>query len=732
MSLWSVLVPTIAGVTNWYRADELSGTVAADSKGTTAGTYSGTYTLNQTSLIAGDTDPAFSVTEASAGRIALPNSIAPTGVNPYSWVIAIKPTTTATVNQRIIGQDHWNGTTELQPNLLWRPDTKQISHQRVSSGGPTAFATLDSVIDGTKTYLVGVTYDGNATRIYVNGAMGGTIADTGSIAANTTVLNIGASGDGGNGFNGVLDEAIFANVALSGETMRDLYLAYLNQTVAANNAHWYGAYVQGAGTANYWSPNPTLIDTWINWATNNGVNSRKPGLMHDFKNWTDAHFDNTGASEAAARGLDYMVTWQPWDPAAAGTGGKPADQPIYALQNIIAGNFDTYITTWANDIKAYAGPVLLRWAQEFNGDYFVWGTVQSALNNNQSDYVAVNTPARYVSAWQHIRGIFNTVGVTNVKWVWCANCFFDKGSNANTLAASYPGDAYVDYVAMDSFNWGRTTGGSSIGVWDYPLDMFATTYDAIYGPPGGSGITTKPMILAEVACTEGDPGGSKATWLTDFIGTVIPKYLPNVVAFVWVDYNNPTARNWSINSASATLTAFQNAVNTSQYALGTPLLLPNVATITALSPNPANGGVAGTLTVTGTNFDAGALIRLDGVNQDNTIYGSATSLSFAYAASIGVGGHNISVVNPNAAASPVTVWTVTAGTPVLLSLSPNPWIVGTPGPLIITSNGGFVSGSVVNLDSVPQTTTVLSSTRVSIACPANETPGSHTITVTNP
>ena len=139
----------------------------------------------------------------------------------------------------------------------------------------------------------------------------------------------------------------------------------------------------------------------------------------------------------------YMpeIVWEPWN------GSSGLIQPNYSLASIIDGAHDSYIRSWAEAAKAYGKPLLIRFAEEMNGNWYPW-----------SEQVNGNSPGEYVQAWRHVHNIFALNGVTNVKWVWSPNVV-GSGSGASASGASsdlaelYPGNAYVDYVGIDGYSY---------------------------------------------------------------------------------------------------------------------------------------------------------------------------------------------------------------------------------------------------------------------------------------
>lgn len=228
-----------------------------------------------------------------------------------------------------------------------------------------------------------------------------------------------------------------------------------------------------------------------------------------------------------------LVTWDPENPSVSG----PV-QPTYSLQNIINGNFDAYITRWAQDSKAWGHPYFLRFAHEMNGYWNAW-----------SEQVNGNKPGQFVLAWRHVHDIFTRLGVSNVTWVWTPNIDY---STSTPLRELYPGDAYVNWVGMSGYNWG-TLGGH---VWQSFTSVFSQTYYDILN------ITSLPMMIPETASTE--IAGNKAGWITDAFVTQLPRNFPRIRAFIW--FNEPKETNWQIESSSSSQNAFSSAIQSGVYA----------------------------------------------------------------------------------------------------------------------------------------------------------------------
>lgn len=260
----------------------------------------------------------------------------------------------------------------------------------------------------------------------------------------------------------------------------------------------------------------SIVMWYQGWEVADDMDNFQPTIMNNIRN----------------HGSIPMITWEPWDYT------KGVNQPAYSLSAIINGNHDAYIRKWAQDSKAWGKPYFLRFAHEMNHSAYPW-----------SERTNGNTPGQYIQMWKHVRDIFTAEGVTNVTWVWSVNIVDPTSTPINTL---YPGDNYVDWVAMDGYN-----GGSALswGGWKSFTQVFQSTYNEL-----GS-ITQKPVMVSEMGSAEA--GGSKANWITSAYGTEVAN-MPRIKALIWFNANREA--DWRITSSTTAKNAFRTAVANSKYA----------------------------------------------------------------------------------------------------------------------------------------------------------------------
>jgi hypothetical protein len=227
-------------------------------------------------------------------------------------------------------------------------------------------------------------------------------------------------------------------------------------------------------------------------------------------------------------GRSPLVAWEPWQP------GGGAEQPKYSLARIAGGAFDAYIAQFARGLRDLHAPVYLRPMHEMNGNWYPWsGTVNG------------NSPELYVQAWRRMVDIFRSQGASNVKWVFTPLNEDWPITPDNELERYYPGEDYVDVLAVDGYNWG--TAKPDFGGWRSFTATFARAYERL------TQLGSQPIWIAETGSAT--RGGSKAEWVRDMWSQAQGMDRLNVI--VWMDTIDPREGDWRIRSPQDVLAAFR-------------------------------------------------------------------------------------------------------------------------------------------------------------------------------
>lgn len=108
----------------------------------------------------------------------------------------------------------------------------------------------------------------------------------------------------------------------------------------------------------------------------------------------------------------------------------------------------------------------------------------------------------YIQAWRHIYRIFQQEQVNNVTWVWVHVGWLGHQYRVKNF---YPGDAYVDWIGYDPFNYYYCKQNP----WRSPGEAIGPWYNWLMQ----NGFTDKPIMLGEYG-TSRDPEkpGAQAQW----------------------------------------------------------------------------------------------------------------------------------------------------------------------------------------------------------------------------
>jgi glycosyl hydrolase family 26 len=239
-------------------------------------------------------------------------------------------------------------------------------------------------------------------------------------------------------------------------------------------------------------------------------------IIHVFYAWTDvlpASIDHLPA------GAVPMVSWR----------GTYHDE-------ILAGKHDSMIAANARRLARDGKPKFLRWGWEMNGSWYAWSGPKNGDN-----------PAGYVECWKYIRKIFDDEGADNVSWVWSVNWNSQPDTADNGYAAYYPGDKFVDWVAISGYNLHH----------EAPAKLFDRLYQEY--------ASRKPMMISEVGSVDYG-GNTKGEWVTQFAAYVESR--PNIAAVCWFDTDTHInySETWRVDTNANALAAYRAMARSARFA----------------------------------------------------------------------------------------------------------------------------------------------------------------------
>ncbi len=182
----------------------------------------------------------------------------------------------------------------------------------------------------------------------------------------------------------------------------------------------------------------------------------RPGVVVYYSGWMEP-FQVRFAETAARHKAAPLVQIDPTD---------------ISLTAIAAGQYDSYLRSYAAAVRAFAGRVIISFGHEMNGNWYSWGYQHSS-------------PGAFVAAWRHIVTVFRQQGAVNVTWLWAVNVMHPRG-NIPSPAAWWPGSSYVTWVGIDGYYYKPS--------WTF-ASLFGPTIKAVRS------LTLAPILISETGVT---------------------------------------------------------------------------------------------------------------------------------------------------------------------------------------------------------------------------------------
>ncbi len=243
----------------------------------------------------------------------------------------------------------------------------------------------------------------------------------------------------------------------------------------------------------------------------------RPDVVMYYSGWY-VPFPVSFATTAANNGAVPLVQMDP----------DSTRNKIVSIAGIASGQYDGYLTAYAEAVRAYHHPVILSFGHEMNGSWSTWGYTHTS-------------PATFVAAWRHIVTLFRELGAGNVTWLWTVNIVNDtRHGRIPPPAPWWPGSSYVTWVGIDGYYLKPS--------WQF-APLFGPTIARVHM------LTRDPILIAETGAT---PAAGQPAKIADvFAG--IRAY--GLLGFVWFDSANSSKQDFRINSPAA-FTAFRDGADT--------------------------------------------------------------------------------------------------------------------------------------------------------------------------
>jgi hypothetical protein len=254
---------------------------------------------------------------------------------------------------------------------------------------------------------------------------------------------------------------------------------------------------------------------------------RKLGATRDFLNW-DSPFPTSYENTLKSEGTTVLLSF-----STRRLNGQAVKWATIAAATPGTALYDE-MTSWADRIRSFGAPMYVTLQHE----------------PEASGKEVFGTSADYIAAWRTWVGILRGEGAVNAKAMWITTAFAHKlGAGDRRQAVKwYPGDAYVDAIAVDAYNWTNCRPGVT-NPWNSLQTLVEGFHQFWLAHPGPE------VWLAEYASVE-DPAvpGRRAAWLNDARALLQTADYTRIRGVVYFDLNK--ACDWRVDAPAATLATF--------------------------------------------------------------------------------------------------------------------------------------------------------------------------------
>ncbi len=235
-----------------------------------------------------------------------------------------------------------------------------------------------------------------------------------------------------------------------------------------------------------------------------------PALVLYYSNWREP-FQFALARTAWAHHASLVVQIQPWS---------------ISLRAIAAGRYDSYLRSFASQVRDFGHPVVIGFGHEMNGTWYPWGYRHQPA-------------AAFVAAWRHMVTVFDRLGARNVTWLWTIS---HDTTKTGPLRDYWPGARYVTWVGVDGYYFRRSD-----------------TFGSVFGPKLRQvrRLTSKPVILSETGI------GQVAGQARKLPGLFAGIRRDHLTGLLWFDVAQHTGRyhqDWRLEGHPAALAAFRRGL----------------------------------------------------------------------------------------------------------------------------------------------------------------------------
>jgi len=215
-----------------------------------------------------------------------------------------------------------------------------------------------------------------------------------------------------------------------------------------------------------------------------------------------------------------LIIWDPLFPT------ESSRHPVtIKLKDIVDGEYDSYLISWASEAASFDRPVLIQFLREFNISSHPW-----SIESNQKSAALARR------AFQKVVTVFRSSRAKNVRWVWGPSVFPSTAAAWNDWEDAYPGNPYVDYIGLAGLDYGGTKTSwmplSFEQLFEQPVRRIRRLAD------------DKPILITATSTLQ--MGADRQQWIREMASQLLGP-LSNIRGVIWFNQDS----NWSLQAGDS-------------------------------------------------------------------------------------------------------------------------------------------------------------------------------------
>jgi len=161
-----------------------------------------------------------------------------------------------------------------------------------------------------------------------------------------------------------------------------------------------------------------------------------------------------------------------------------------------------------------------------NGWWYPWNGYWNGGGETKGygDPALPDGPERFRDAYRHIIDIMRKAKVYTIIWVFHVNYNDWPNEEWNRFENYYPGDDYIDWLAVSIYGAQQPTGNQ----WPGFSELMDPAYRRLEKLS-----RTKPFIVSEFGVSANSTGGSQALWAQHALEALTSGRWPRMMGFAW-------------------------------------------------------------------------------------------------------------------------------------------------------------------------------------------------------